>query len=181
MELSPGVLGSMPPVDGGLGGIALPFQGLDFPLDLDQLTKCLPDAAARTKELLLSGEAGIGKSRLMEALTERLAEDPHTIWQFRCSAYHQNGALNPIIQFLDGLLGSRAPVKAGRQSVVPGGRRCQNQYRARGTSKIRTLHQPTRRYFIHSGVGGNQHGRINTKSQAERRAFVFPWGNLLCI
>ena len=33
MELPPGVLGSKPPVDGGLGGVALPFQGLDLPAE----------------------------------------------------------------------------------------------------------------------------------------------------
>ena len=33
MELPPGVLGSKPPVDGGLGGIALPLQGLDLPAE----------------------------------------------------------------------------------------------------------------------------------------------------
>ena len=31
MKLCPGTLGVKPPMDGGLGGIALPFQGLDFP------------------------------------------------------------------------------------------------------------------------------------------------------
>ena len=51
--------------------------------------------------VLLSGEAGIGKSRLIDALTERLAEERHTIRRLRCSAYHQNSALYPIIDFLE--------------------------------------------------------------------------------
>ncbi|MCI0902139.1 MAG: AAA family ATPase [Chloroflexi bacterium] len=55
--------------------------------------------------VLLGGEAGIGKSRLIEALTERLTEETHTLWHFRCSAYHQNSALHPIIELLYRWLG----------------------------------------------------------------------------
>src|SRR4029450_3531569 len=46
--------------------------------------------------VLLSGEAGIGKSRLAQALKEQmLAEDAPRI-EFRCSPYHQNSAFYPI-------------------------------------------------------------------------------------
>ena len=55
--------------------------------------------------VLLRGEAGIGKSRLIDALTERLAEEPHTYRQLRCSAYHQNSALHPILEYLESWLG----------------------------------------------------------------------------
>ena len=54
--------------------------------------------------VLLSGEAGIGKSRLIEALTERVAEQPHTLRRLRCSAYHQNSALYPVIEYLESCL-----------------------------------------------------------------------------
>ena len=46
MELPPGVLGSKPPVDGGLGGIALPLQGLDFPAEGGLGGDTLPEAGA---------------------------------------------------------------------------------------------------------------------------------------
>jgi class 3 adenylate cyclase/predicted ATPase len=49
----------------------------------------------------LSGEAGIGKSRLAEALFERLADEPHTRLRYFCSPQHTNSALYPIIRQLE--------------------------------------------------------------------------------
>ena len=47
--------------------------------------------------VLLSGEAGIGKSRLITALSERLATEPHTRLRYFCSPQHTDSALYPII------------------------------------------------------------------------------------
>jgi predicted ATPase len=47
--------------------------------------------------VLLSGEAGIGKSRLMAALLERLASEPHTRLRYFCSPQHTDSAFHPII------------------------------------------------------------------------------------
>jgi predicted ATPase len=47
--------------------------------------------------VLLSGEPGIGKSRLAVALLERLAAEPHTRLRYFCSPQHINSALHPII------------------------------------------------------------------------------------
>ncbi len=47
--------------------------------------------------VLLSGEAGIGKSRLTAALLERLASDPHTRLRYFCSPQHTDSALYPVI------------------------------------------------------------------------------------
>ena len=55
--------------------------------------------------VLLSGEAGIGKSRLMDSLMERLAEEPQTHRLLRCSAYHQNSALHPVLEYMESWLG----------------------------------------------------------------------------
>jgi class 3 adenylate cyclase len=43
--------------------------------------------------VLLSGEAGIGKSRLTAALLERLASEPHTRLRYFCSPQHTDSAL----------------------------------------------------------------------------------------
>jgi predicted ATPase len=57
-------------------------------------------AKAKTGEgevVLISGEAGIGKSRLTAALLERLASEPHTRLRYFCSPQHTDSALYPII------------------------------------------------------------------------------------
>ncbi len=53
---------------------------------------------------LLSGEPGIGKSRLVQAVKERLTGEPHLWLEGRCSPYHQNSALYPVIELLQRLL-----------------------------------------------------------------------------
>jgi class 3 adenylate cyclase/predicted ATPase len=47
--------------------------------------------------VLLSGEAGIGKSRLTAALLERIADEPHTRLRYFCSPQHTDSAFYPII------------------------------------------------------------------------------------
>jgi len=47
--------------------------------------------------VLLSGEAGIGKSRLTAALLKHLATEPHTRLRYFCSPQHTDSALYPII------------------------------------------------------------------------------------
>jgi hypothetical protein len=51
--------------------------------------------------VLLSGEAGIGKSRLLAALEERLGDEPHISLRYFCSPHHQDSPLFPIIARLE--------------------------------------------------------------------------------
>ena len=57
---------------------------------------------------LISGEPGIGKSRIVAALAERLGADPHLRLRFFCSPYHQDSALFPFCQQLAHAAGFRA-------------------------------------------------------------------------
>jgi class 3 adenylate cyclase len=54
--------------------------------------------------VLLSGEAGIGKSRLVRVLTERVADEGAPWLTLRCSPYHTNSAFYPVIEHLQWLL-----------------------------------------------------------------------------
>ncbi|MBI3800798.1 MAG: AAA family ATPase, partial [Deltaproteobacteria bacterium] len=62
---------------------------------------------ARQREgqvVLLSGEPGIGKSRLVQEFKDQLAHEGVTRIEFRCSPYYQNTALYPITEHLQRLL-----------------------------------------------------------------------------
>jgi predicted ATPase len=52
--------------------------------------------------VLLSGEAGIGKSRLVQVLTVQIASEPQTwLTPCQCSPYHQHTAFYPMIELLE--------------------------------------------------------------------------------
>src|SRR6516162_2403413 len=51
--------------------------------------------------VLISGEPGIGKSRLAATLAERIAGEPYTRLRYQCSPYHTNSALRPFIDQLE--------------------------------------------------------------------------------
>ena len=55
--------------------------------------------------ILLSGEPGIGKSRITETLRERLTSDDPIQLRYQCSPYHTNSALHPIIGQLESAAG----------------------------------------------------------------------------
>jgi class 3 adenylate cyclase/tetratricopeptide (TPR) repeat protein len=50
--------------------------------------------------VFVAGEAGIGKSRLVDALEERLHEDRHELIRLQCSPYHAASAFYPITERL---------------------------------------------------------------------------------
>jgi ABC-type transport system involved in cytochrome c biogenesis ATPase subunit len=47
--------------------------------------------------VLLSGEAGIGKSRLAAQLAAEVANEPHTRLRYQCSPYHRDSGLHPFV------------------------------------------------------------------------------------
>ncbi|OAE99847.1 hypothetical protein AYJ54_32355 [Bradyrhizobium centrolobii] len=57
--------------------------------------------------VLISGEPGIGKSRLAETVLERLSDDPHIRLRRFCSPHHQDSALFPTISQLERAAGFR--------------------------------------------------------------------------
>jgi class 3 adenylate cyclase/predicted ATPase len=54
--------------------------------------------------VLLSGEPGIGKSRLVQILKEHVANEPHIRWECRSAEYAQNTALFPLADLFQRIL-----------------------------------------------------------------------------
>ena len=73
-----------------------PLIGRDEELEL-LLRRWSKAKGGEGQVVLLSGEAGIGKSRLSAALLERLATEQHTRLRYFCSPQHTDSALQPII------------------------------------------------------------------------------------
>jgi class 3 adenylate cyclase/tetratricopeptide (TPR) repeat protein len=81
---------------------ALHTSGLTALVGREEETELLLRRWARAKTLegqvvLISGEAGIGKSRLTAELLERVAAERHTRLRYFCSPHHQDTALYPFI------------------------------------------------------------------------------------
>src|SRR6266446_946374 len=74
--------------------------GRDEEIDL-LLRRWARAKAGEGQVVLVSGEPGIGKSRIAAALAERLQADPHLRLRYFCSPYHQDSALFPFVDQLD--------------------------------------------------------------------------------
>ena len=98
--------------------------GLTPFINRDEDIACLDGAwrqalAGDGQVVLLSGEPGIGKSRIVQALRQRLEGTPHTRLLVACSPHQQDSALYPIISRLEGLAGfSRTDKEAERLSKL---------------------------------------------------------------
>ena len=54
--------------------------------------------------VLLSGDAEVGKSRMVQELRQHITDDPHGRLEFRCQTYYQNSAFYPVIDYVQRLL-----------------------------------------------------------------------------
>ena len=76
--------------------ILAPLLGRDEELDL-LLRRWQQSREGRGRVVLVSGEAGIGKSRLVASVPQRLLDEDYIRLQYFCSPHHQNSALYPVI------------------------------------------------------------------------------------
>ena len=81
------------------GPVLGPLIGRDEEIEL-LLRRWARARAGDGQVVLLSGEAGVGKSRIAAALEERLQVEPHLRLRYFCSPYHQDSALFPFIDQL---------------------------------------------------------------------------------
>src|SRR5262252_3856602 len=66
--------------------------------EIELLLRCWQQAKSGNGQVvLLSGEPGIGKSRIASTLLEKIQSEPHTRSRYFCSPYHQESALYPFI------------------------------------------------------------------------------------
>jgi class 3 adenylate cyclase len=106
---------------------ATPLIGRDEELDL-LLRRWQQAKAGEGRVVLISGEPGIGKSRLTAALSQAIRSDPHTRLPYFCSPHHQDSALYPFITQLeraaDFARDDAAEAKLGklRELLAPGAR-----------------------------------------------------------
>ena len=77
-----------------------PLVGRDEELDL-LLRRWRQARSGEGRVVLISGEPGIGKSRLTAALSQRIESEPHTRIRYFCSPHHQDSALYPFIGQLE--------------------------------------------------------------------------------
>ena len=72
-----------------------PLIGREFEVTL-LLERWEQAKAGHGQVMLLSGEAGIGKSRLVQMLKEQVANQPHVHWECRSLSYFENTVLFPL-------------------------------------------------------------------------------------
>ena len=132
--------------------------------------------------VLISGEPGIGKSRIAETIVERLGAEPHTRLRYFCSPHHQDSALYPTITQLERAAGfrredtaeqrldkleallARGPMISARPS--PASRTCSRSRPATATRHSNLTPQKRKEKTLH-GAGGSGRGAGRARARTD--------------
>ncbi|MDD5333127.1 MAG: BTAD domain-containing putative transcriptional regulator [Rhodoferax sp.] len=81
-----------------------PFAGRKA--EIDELLGLWQESTQGTRHVvLLQGDAGIGKSRLLHTLKERLADQPHAVRELRCFPEFSQSPFHPLMTLLEAVIG----------------------------------------------------------------------------
>ena len=92
-------------------GALTPIVGREREIEL-MLERWALARSGQGQMLIVSGEAGIGKSRITKAVIDGVAADDHVRMTYQCSPYHADSAFYPVIQqmfFAAGILPADSP------------------------------------------------------------------------
>jgi len=81
-----------------------PLTGRKAEIELLTATWSMASQGAR-QIVLIQGETGIGKTRLLHAMKERLVGEPHTVRELRCFPEFSQSPFHPLIAMLEATLG----------------------------------------------------------------------------
>ena len=96
------------------GSTPLPMVGRDQELAL-LLERWRQAEAGEGQGVLLVGEAGIGKSRIVQGMLDALADRPHLRLRYQCLPYHVDSALWPVVRQLERAAGLEPDDPPGRR------------------------------------------------------------------
>ncbi|MFO1268721.1 MAG: AAA family ATPase [Rubrivivax sp.] len=95
---------------------ASPFVGRDAEMRALR-SHWLVARSGRLRLVRLTGEAGIGKSRLLREFKRTLAAEGHEVIEYRCAAEHANSAWHPVVEALRHQLQIGAGAEGGNASA----------------------------------------------------------------
>ena len=106
-------VGSRHPADDDVSASPLIGRGRELELLLERW-RSARDGVGQV--VLVTGEAGIGKSRLVASLRSAIGDEPHLRLDCQCSAYHRNTPFHPFIELLRRMVGfDRADLAEGER------------------------------------------------------------------
>jgi hypothetical protein len=107
--------------------------------------------------VLISGEAGIGKSRLSAWLAEQVAQTPHTRLRYQCSPYHRDSSLYPFVQQFEraaGIAPQETPGVQTRKARESAGPRHRSHERSRAADRLDAVYPARKPLFAGDLVPG---------------------------
>jgi class 3 adenylate cyclase len=137
---------------------SMPLIGRDEELDL-LMRRWQQAKEGDGRVVLLSGEPGIGKSRVTEAIEERLSGEPHARLRFFCSPHHGDAPLHPIVSQLEHAAGFERDDDAERRLA---------KLEAILTPKTKEMKHATALLADLLSIGGDRYPALNLNPQRRK-------------